>query len=703
MKDTILKFLKEKQGRRYSIRGLYDALGFEGGDAYKELAKAVNALEEEARIMPDNRNRYTLLEYSDYAVGALDVKDRGFAFLLSEVEDEDDIYIPPHKLHNAMNGDRALVAVERSPKGFKKEGEVVRILRRETTHLVGTLIQRGGRYFLLPDDGKLKNEIIVPKDKRNGAKDKEKVQAEIINYAFKEQTMVCKVTRRIGNVNEPGVDVTSKVLSFGIEPEFPKKALKQAARHQSVDADEAARRKDLRERDIVTIDGADAKDFDDAVEVKRLEDGGFFLGVHIADVSHYVTENSPLDEEAYRRGTSIYLVDRVIPMLPEDLSNNLCSLMPDVDRLAVSCDMWIDAEGRVKHHEIYESVIRSSGRLTYEQVNAALSGDAKAEASLEGLMDMVREMRTLAKLLRQRRTERGSLHFETEEPVISLDDAGRAIDVRSLERGESERFIEEFMLVANRTVAEHVYWMELPFLYRVHEEPKEEKLEKLLTMANALGLQVRGRKTIAHKELQKLLQKVEDTVNEKGINMMMLRAMQKAVYKAQNLGHFGLAFEHYTHFTSPIRRYPDLIVHRLLRKYFFHSRPKTSTLRRYEKKLPQIAEASSEKERNAIALERDVNDMKKAEYMQPFIGETFEGHISGVTGFGLYVSLPCTVEGLIHIGELDDDYYVFDEEHLLLVGRHKKRVFRMGDTIRVKLTGVNVFDGELNFTVAKGD
>ncbi len=701
MRERILDFLKAEKGRKYSVHALSKALDIESADAYKTLAKTVNALEAEALIMPNTRNEYTLIEYTDYVAGTLDVKAKGFAFLLVEGE-ADDIYIPPRHLQDAMDGDRVLVHIQKSPKGFKKEGDIVRILERYHTHLIGTVIKRGKRHHLKSDNKSINNDILIPKTHLNGAQEHDKVRAKIINYSDKDGRMICKVSRVIGNMNEPGVDIYSKILTYDIDPDFPEEVLAEAKKHQQVQRGALEGRRDLTDRQIVTIDGEDAKDFDDAVEVERREDG-YYLGVHIADVSHYVRAGNPLDEEAYERGTSIYLVDRVIPMLPEALSNNICSLMPDVLRLTLSCDMIIDFDGRVVSHEIYPSYIRSKGRLTYEEVNAILDGDEALKAKRQALLSMIESMEELAGILRERRTKMGSLHFETDETDVTLDKSGRAVNVRLKPRGKSERFIEEFMLVANKTVAEHVYWMDLPFIYRVHESPKEEKLEKLLVMANALGFKVKGRKTITNQALQRLLQKVEDTASEQGINMMTLRAMQKAIYQSEDIGHFGLAFDHYTHFTSPIRRYPDLIVHRLLREYFFKRNQSESLIDYYDAHVDRIADHSSERERRAVNLERDVLDMKKAEYMQGYIGETFKGHVSSVTGFGLYVTLPNTVEGLVHISELDDDYYVFDEDRLMLIGRHKRKIYRIGDDVAVQVNSVNVFDGEVDFTLAGGE
>jgi len=702
MKKNILDFLDGQNGKRYSISDLADALDVKGSDEYKDLAKAVNKLDEEAKIVANNKNKYTLLKYTSYVTGVLDVKEKGFAFLIIDDSDEDDIYIHQKNLGDAMNGDRVLANVTKSPRGFRKEGTVERILDRNYTHLIGTVVKRGKTHYLISDDKAIKADILINDEHLNGAKPHDKVQAKIINYAFDDQ-MVCKVTHIIGPMNEPGVDILSKILAHDIDPAFPPEVIEEAKQFTTLDKNEFEHRRDLRDRLIFTIDGDDAKDFDDAIEIKTLDNGNIHLGVHIADVSHYVTEKSELDKEAYRRGTSVYLVDRVIPMLPENLSNNLCSLMPDEDRFAISCEMELDKEGRVKHHEIFPSVIQSKARMTYRKVNRIFDGDEALRDQYDFLFETIELMHSTAKTLRTMRTKKGSLHFETDEPYIKLDDQGRAKEVLLEERGESEKIIEEFMLIANQTVAEHVYWMELPFIYRVHEEPKEEKLQKLLTMANALGFRVKGKKTIAHAELQKLLKKVEDTASEKGINTMMLRSMQKAEYKPDNLGHFGLAFTHYTHFTSPIRRYPDLIVHRLLREYFFKGNTAKKTVNHYDAIMGDIAQQSSKTERNAISLERDVLDMKKAEYMSNYIGETFEGHVSSVTSFGVYVALPNTIEGLVHITALDDDYYFFNEDLLMLIGKHKRNIYRMGDTVKVKVDSVNVFDGQVDFVIAKED
>ncbi|MFW5865167.1 MAG: ribonuclease R [Candidatus Izemoplasmataceae bacterium] len=701
MKETILDYLKNHPDQRVSIKDLSLALNLTSSENYKALAKTMNELEEEALIIANSKNKYTLIENTPYEKGILDVKQKGFGFLkIDDGFDQDDIYIPKHKLHGAMNKDYVLVYVEKSKKGLKSEGEVVKVLSRHTTSIIGTVLKRGNRYFLMSDDKSIKDEIIIPNKYLNNAKAHDKVQARIVNYAYKNKIEV-EVITVIGNMNQQGVDVLSKILKYNIDPAFPIEVINEASQYDHIPLEDLQDREDYTDHLIITIDGETAKDFDDAVEVYKIDEDTYYLGVHIADVSHYVKESTLLDQEALQRGTSIYLVDRVIPMLPENLSNNLCSLMPNVKRLALSCEMHIDKKGSIKHHRIFNSVIESKARMTYTKVNKILEGDVVLSKDYDFLVPMLKEMHTLSKILLKKRTLEGSIQFETKEPFITLDEKGKAIDVGVIKRKDSEKLIEEFMLIANQVVAAHVNWLDLPFIYRIHEEPKEEKLEKLLAMANALGFDVKAKNEISHKELQKLLQKVENTASEQGINLVMLRSMQKAIYSNQNLGHFGLAFEHYTHFTSPIRRYPDLIVHRLLKAYLNPSDAIYKQLDFLSNQLKMIAQKSSDNERTAVELEREVLDMKKAEYMANFINETFEGTISSVTNFGLYVSLENTVEGLVHISELDDDYYMFDEDVLMLKGKDTKKTYKIGDTVKVKLTGVNIFDGEIDFILSK--
>ncbi|TVP96924.1 MAG: ribonuclease R [Acholeplasmatales bacterium] len=700
MKDSILNFLRTHRPKRYDVKSLAKALDMQGSDAYKVLAKAVIALEDETRIIADDKNRYALIEDTPYTTGVLDVKDKGFAFLAIDDSDDDDIYIPKQKLAGAMNRDHVLVKVHASKLGFKKEGEVTRILKRHATTLVGIVIKKRRHHYLLSDDYGRSQEIRIPDDKLAGAKLNDKVATSIIRYPG-EQPMAVKVDVILGPVGAPGVDVLSKILKYNIDPVFPEAVTQAATQFGRVTDKHLKNRTDLRHRRIVTIDGDDAKDFDDAVDITETEKG-YVLGVHIADVAHYVQEDSILDKEARHRGTSIYLVDRVIPMLPEALSNDLCSLKPGQDRLTLTCEMHIDRKGTLQKTHLYESVIRSMRRLTYHETNLALEGDSDTCKKLGDLTDDLKRLKALAKILYDKRTRDGSIHFETEEPVVTLNEQGEAIAVELRPRGISEGIIEECMLIANQAVARFARQKRWPFIFRIHDVPKEEKLEKLLAMAHGLGFDVpRTELGFNHTALQKLLQEVENTASEKGVNLVMLRSMQKAVYSTDSIGHFGLAFKDYTHFTSPIRRYPDLLVHRLLKQFLFKREPDAKHDAKTARLLPELARHSSARERTAVDLEREVLDMKKAEYMSRYIGKTYTGTISSVTPFGLYVSLPNTVEGLIHISELIDDYYRFNEELLLLIGQNTRKTYRIGDRVKVKLTDVNIFDAEIDFTLIK--
>jgi len=626
------------------------------------------------------------------------LKERGFGFVIDRDKNVDDVFIRRDDINGAMNFDLVLVYISKYKRGARAEGQIRRVIERKYSHIIGTLQYRNGMGILFSDDKTIKQEIIIKKENYNGAYKFDKVKARIVNYNFKGK-IECVVEEVIGNINDAGVDILSKILKYNIDPVFNDIVLEEANKYQSVSEDDIKGRTDLRDEMIITIDGDDSKDFDDAVIVKKLDNGNYKLGVSIADVSHYVTKDSILDEEAFRRGTSVYLPGRVIPMLPVNLSNNICSLVPGEDRLTLTCDMEIDKHGKVVNYEIYPSVINSFRRMTYSKINKIFDGDVELAEEYVDLVSMFYDMRNLAKVLRKKRETIGSINFETDEAYIELDEKGRAVDIRLRERGISEKLIEEFMLKANQVVAEHVFWLNLPFIYRVHDKPKEDKIERLLRMTAALGYKVKGNKEITNLELQKLLDAVKGSSAEKGINLLMLRSMQKAIYSENNIGHYGLAFSHYTHFTSPIRRYPDLIVHRLLREYLFMDNQSTDVIDYYSKEMPEIASSTSRSERLAVQLEREVVDMKKAEYISKYINKHFDGIISSVTGFGIYVTLPNTVEGLVHITELDDDYYVYDENLMMLVGERRKKIFRVGDKVTVRVMKAHISEGDVDFKI----
>ncbi len=698
MKEKILKLLEETESKKLKINELNELLEITSSDDLKEFMKTINFLVDEAIIIESKNHEYSLVKYTNYVVGHLDLKEKGFGFVMPLDRQGDDIFVSRDLINGAMNLDKVLVYVSRNRRGTRPEGEIRRVIERKYTHIIGTLQYRDGMGYLISDDKTIKQNIIIRKENYNGAKKFDKVRAKIINYAFKGKTE-CSVSEVIGNINSKGVDIISKILKHNIDPIFSDEVIKAASIFNEVKEEDYTGRKDLREQMIITIDGDDSKDFDDAVIVKKLDNGNYHLGVSIADVSHYVTKGSILDNEAYKRGTSVYLPGMVVPMLPENLSNNICSLKPGVDRLTISCDMEINKSGKIVKYEIYPSVIKSYKRMTYSKINKIFEGDIDLNNEYIDLIEMFYDMRNLAKILKKKRDSYGSINFETDEAYIILDDNGKSEDIIIRDRGVSENIIEEFMLKANQVVAEHVYWMNLPFIYRVHDKPTEEKLHRLLKMSNALGFKVKGKTEISNFELQKLLTNVKDTPAEKGINLLMLRSMQKAIYSEHNLGHYGLAFKYYTHFTSPIRRYPDLIVHRLLREYLFTSSQSTEVIDYYLEHMKEIAENASITERKAVMLEREVVDMKKAEYISKFINKVFDGIISSVTGFGLYVTLPNTVEGLVHISELRDDYYIYDENLMILIGERKHRIFRIGDHVKVKVMKVHISDGDIDFKI----
>ena len=698
MKEKILEYMRSEDFKKTSVEELREVFGITSSEDLILLMKTVNKLIDEAVIVESSRHELTLIENTNYLVGRLMLKPRGFGFVIPNDPSLNDVYIGKNDINDAMNNDIVLVHIDKFSWGVRQEGTIRRILERKYTHIIGTMMFRDGMGYVISDDKTINTDIIVRKENLNGAQKFDKVRCKIINYSFRGK-IECTVSNVLGNRNENGVDILSKILKYNVDPVFSDEVLKEANKYTGVTKQDYEGRKDLTNEMIITIDGDDAKDFDDAVLVRTLDNGNYYLSVSIADVSHYVTKGSILDQEAYNRGTSIYLPGRVIPMLPENLSNGVCSLKPNEERLTLTCEMEIDKKGKVVKYDIYESVIKSYRRMTYNEINKIFMGDVELAEKHVDLVGMFYEMRNLAKTLKKKREDYGSINFETDESFITLDDNGVAVDIKLRERGISESIIEEFMLKANQVVAEHIYWLNLPFIYRIHDKPTEEKLHRLIRMAEALGFKVKAKSEISHHELQKLVDQVHGSEAEKGVNLLMLRSMQKAIYSEVNLGHYGLNFEFYTHFTSPIRRYPDLIVHRLLREYLFKGNQSTDVIDYYNQNMTDIASQSSETERRAVLLEREVIDMKKAEYISKYINKRFDGIISSVTSFGVYVTLPNTVEGLVHITQLTDDYYHYDENLMLLVGERKKQVYRVGDKVTIQVVNANITDGEIDFKI----
>ncbi|PWI57894.1 ribonuclease R [Sulfoacidibacillus thermotolerans] len=664
------------------------ALGIEQTkEALTKFKELLSQMESVGAIVRTRTNRYGVPERMDLVVGHLRAHARGFGFVVPIDRTLPDFYISAGDLHEAMDGDRVIVRPLKQTAEGKREGEVIRVVNRAHKTVVGVLSTFRTYGFVKPDDRHLTQDIFIPGDQLFGAVDGQKVVVEITAYPGVHQSATAKVIEVLGFPNDPGVDILSVVRKYGLPEAFPADVL-QAAEviSHEVTKEELAQRKDLRGESIVTIDGPDAKDLDDAVHVRRLANGNYLLGVHIADVSYYVREGSALDREAFRRGTSVYLVDRVIPMLPPRLSNGICSLHPQVDRLTITCEMEWSPAFELVRHDIYPSVIRTKERMTYQAVrDIVMEQDASLLERYAELVPMFHLMAEFAMGLRERRMKRGAIDFGFAETKIKVDEQGHPLELIKRERSIAEMIIEEFMLAANETIAEHFFWMEVPFLYRVHEAPEVEKMIALNEFVHNFGYHLKAVGNIHPRALQDLLEHVRGRAEETVISHVLLRQMKQARYAAQSLGHFGLAAQHYTHFTSPIRRYPDLMIHRVLREVLVEGGLAPERYVYLQAIMPEVAEQSSRAERTAVDAERETDLLKKIEYMQDKIGEEFEGMISGVTGFGMFVQLDNSVEGLIHVSYLEDDYYHYHEKLHALIGERLKRVFRIGDRVRIRV------------------
>jgi ribonuclease R len=595
-----------------------------------------------------------------------------------------------------------MVRVSSETSGSRQEGTVIRILERGITQVVGTYSESKSFGFVIPDDKKIANDIFIPQHASHGAVEGHKVVVKLTSYPEGRISAEGEVIEILGHKNDPGVDILSVIHKYGLPMEFPDDVMEQAnAVSDTIQESEIGNRRDLRNDVLVTIDGADAKDLDDAVTVSKLENGNYKLGVHIADVSHYVKEGSPIDKEALERGTSVYLVDRVIPMIPHRLSNGICSLNPQVDRFTLSCEMEITPDGKVVNHDIFESVIKTTERMTYGNVNKILvDKDEEQLERYEALVPMFQDMEKLAAILRKNRMNRGAIDFDFNEARVIVDEEGHPTDVVLRERSVAEKLIEEFMLAANETVAEHFHRLDVPFIYRIHEDPKPEKLQRFFEFITNFGYIVRGSANDVHpKALQEIIEAVAGKPEETVISTVMLRSMQQAKYDPESLGHFGLSAEFYTHFTSPIRRYPDLIVHRLIRTYLVEGKMDEATKEKWNANLPEIADHTSKRERRSVDAERETDDLKKAEYMLDKIGEEYTGIIGSVTNFGMFVELPNTIEGLVHVSFMTDDYYRFDERQLAMIGERTGNVFRIGDEIDVRVSNVNKEERAIDFEI----
>ena len=657
----------------------------------------------EGKIFETRRGKLALPETLQMGVGSFSAHAKGFGFVTPE-DGGGDVFIPASETNGAMHKDKVLYKVTGGGgSGKRAEGTILRVLDRGMHRLVGLYEQVQGFGFVTPDDKKMAKDIFIAKENSMGAVTGHKVVVEMTDYGNERRSPEGKVIEILGHIHDPGVDILSVIRRYELAVEFPAEVYQEIEDVETeVSEEEIAGREDLRDVLTITIDGEDAKDLDDAVSLSVLPNGNYELGVHIADVSHYVREHTALDKEAYARGTSVYLVDRVIPMLPHKLSNGICSLNPHTDRLTLSCIMEIDRRGQVLAHQVVNSVIHSDYRMTYTAVQDLLDGKTPAlRERYAQILPMLEEMNTLRTILWERRKKRGSVHFDLPEAKIKLDEMGKPIEILPYERNDATNLIEEFMLICNETIAENYFWQEIPFVFRSHQEPDEEKMEKMEQFLRGFGYRVRKKDGEIHpREIQKILAEAEGKPEERIITRMVLRSMMQARYTADNQGHFGLAAKYYCHFTSPIRRYPDLQIHRFI-KMTLAGEMSGKKEYGYRKKMPEVAQHCSKRERIAEDAQRDTEALKKVEFMLDKVGKTYEGIISGVTNWGIYVELANTVEGMVALSQMEDDFYLFDEQNMQVFGRRNGKSYRLGDLVQVTVTKVSQEAGTIDFAICE--
>ena len=700
MRDKVLNLLKDIHEAKEIIE-INDLLGLKTSDELRELQDTLNQLIDEYIVFYTKKGKYILLDNCPgLKIGRLSVNKKGFGFIV--LDKEDDLYVEEKNMNGAIHDD--IVLAEVFPSGVRKEAKVIKILKRELQNLVGEIqFDEKGVAFLKLDDDKRDIDIQLTDDSIKDCVEGHKVLVKVVKEINKHKYLA-QVVKIIGHKNDPGTDILSIAYKHGIYEDFGEEVEKELKDIPNEVSDkELVGRKDLTNLVIFTIDGDDTKDIDDAISIKKLDDGNYELGVHIADVSHYVRENTALGDAAYERGTSSYLADTVIPMLPHKLSNGICSLNEGVIRLTMSCVMEIDHKGKVVDYDIFPSYIKSSKKMTYKKVNDILLRDIVAPDYVSFVEDL-KLMNELHKILRKEKNGRGYINFDLDEAKIVQDENGKAIDVVKRVREEGEMLIEDFMIAANETVATHIYNMDLPFIYRVHDVPKPEKVDDFMNLVNILGYKLKGNiHELTPKSMQNILDQLAGKKEFEILSSLLLRSMRKAEYSKDNIGHFGLASRAYTHFTSPIRRFPDLVVHRLLKKYLVEQDMSMTTIQTLDNSLVDIAQHSSEREVAAVDAERDVLDMKMAEYMEDHIGEEYDGIINTITNFGFFVELPNLVEGLVHVQTLKGDYFTYVPDLLAMIGKSTKKTYRLGDKVRVKCVAASKETSMVDFELVKVD
>jgi ribonuclease R len=698
--QKLLQFLDREAYKPLTFLEIMEALDLKAHEA--ELRKLLEELEAAGQVVKTKKNSYGTPERMNLVRGKVQGNAKGFAFIIADNSDLKDIYIHASDMNGAMDGDIVLVRVFQKKKQDRRpEGEIRRIVKRGRTQVVGVFRAINEHFgFVVPDDRRLPADVFIPAEHRMGAENGQKVVAKLNHFPSDRNSAEGEIIEIIGDKNDPGVDIVSIIRKHGLPEQFPPEVEAEAESiSETISEEDQKGRIDLRDRVMVTIDGEDAKDLDDAVSVELLANGNVRLGVHIADVGYYVKEGSALDREAYERGCSVYLVDRVIPMLPKRLSNGICSLNPQVDRLTMTCDMEMDERGEVVQYEIYPSIICTNERMTYRNVQKILEDkDQELIKRYKPLIPHFELMGQLAERLRAKRTRRGAVDFNFTEAKIIVDENGKPVDIVKRPRSVAERLIEEFMLAANETVAEHYNRLDVPFVYRIHENPDAEKLQSFFQFVTTFGYRMKGKADkVKPRALQDLLAKISGRPEETVISTVLLRSMKQAKYSTDNAGHFGLAANFYSHFTSPIRRYPDLLIHRVMREIYTNGSLSSERIEQLQLFLADASDQSSVRERVAVDAERETDDLKQAEYMTSHVGEEFDGIISGVTSFGVFVELDNTIEGLVHVSFLNDDYYRYEEKYYCLIGERTGRVLRIGDKVRIKVSGVNMEERKIDF------